>query len=89
MFIQPKVTRTSADGLSEIVYVYWLQDILVLELDGLYHYSRPTTRHKFKLEKKWTRLMQRENNMERYEPAQSVKEEILKQVQDSIRFSMV
>lgn len=69
----------SDDRLHASNWAYWYRDDNMqptLELDYVTLASRPSTRHKFRIDKTWQRTDQRNNTMERPEPPDKVKDEI-------------
>jgi len=57
-----------------------------IKLDGYFDESRKTTRHKYQIERKWTRLTRRDNTIERPEIPEDVIKEARQKVIQSIIF---
>lgn len=81
------IERISADNLSKVEYRYYNIRELEMILDWIVYYSRPTTRHKFKRVRGWYRLERRGNDMPREEPPQEVKDELVKKMNEAIKFT--
>lgn len=80
------IERISPDSLSRVEYRYWQRDEMRMELDWVVHQTRPTKRHGWRLEKRWSRLQSRDNNMAREEPPQDVKDELRQKINDALSF---
>lgn len=83
-----EISKVSDDLLRCEIWRFWLREDATFELDGHLIMTRKTRRHKFTVEKAWSRLPHRQTfcEMERQEPDQWVKDEVIKKFQSEMKF---
>ena len=81
-FIRPTVTINQGDLNRRVLKFYFLDHEMVLDYDA--DESRETKRHKWRVQRKWSRLDKRNNTMERRDVPESAIEASLQYARDSL-----
>jgi hypothetical protein len=80
------VIQESKDRLSKIDWNFCLHDDAIIYMCWVYFYERPTTRHKYKIIKRWESIDQRNNDIDKPEIPIIVKEVICQRIMHEITF---
>lgn len=82
------VERESENRLSIRVWEIWFRihiNRISIFLDRYYEQSRPTTRHKYRIDRKWVRTDQRYNNWSDEEVEEFLTQDIIQEAKEEIK----
>jgi len=75
--IEVTVSADGGEGLKDTTYRYILLDGWKMTLDYIVHKSRPTLRHKFRVDRQWCRINERDSTMPREEPPEAIRSSVI------------
>jgi hypothetical protein len=81
-----EIEQEDSEQLSKRVWNFAIYDMPRIHLQSVIDMSRPSKRHKYKVDKIWKRIDQRSNTMERIEPPNIIKAQVRERLNAAILF---